>query len=324
VERRTLIGAALLSGLLPRTVNAQPSRVRRIGFLGNANPASGASSLDALRRGLNELGWVDGQTVKFESRWADSQPERLSALLDDYVRNNVDLIVVSGPAAIAAAKRATEAIPVVFVVLVDPVTMGFAQSLARPGGNMTGLGSHFEELVTKQLQLLKETVPKLSRVAFLRRPEGAPVLLAAARAAARSLGITERTFTYAGLSDLESAFKVAHDEHVGAVHVLPSPYISPALRARLFELTTQYRMPACYELRSYVQAGGLMSYGPNIDEMFRRAAGYVDRIFKGASPAELAIERPERFELLINLKTASAIGLTIPPSVLQRADELIQ
>jgi putative tryptophan/tyrosine transport system substrate-binding protein len=327
MDRRTLISStAVFFGLAPLAPAAQAARSPRIGFLSNGSPAAGPgpSSLAALREGLRQLGWVDGQNIAFELRWAEGNPDRLLALAAELVQAKVDVIVVAGPSAIDAAQRATRTIPVVFVVLIDPVNMGFVRSLARPGGNMTGLGSHFEELVTKQLQLLKEAVPKLSRIALLRRPESAPSLLAAAQAAARSLGLAARTLTFSGIADLEKAFESAREERVGAVHVLPSPFIAGAQRTRLIELAARYRLPACYELKGYVLDGGLMSYAPNIDEMFGRAASYVDRILKGASPGDMPIERPARFELVLNLKTAAALGLTIPQSLLQRADEVIR
>jgi len=207
--------------------------------------------------------------------------------------------------------------------LTDPVTAGFVKSLARPGGNMTGLASEFEELITKQLQLLKETVPSLSRVALLHSRDSEPSVLGAAESATRSLGLKAQTLTVARVAEFENAFKMARGERVGAISVLPSPYFD-AQHARLIELAAQYRLPACYEFRNFVQDGGLMSYGPNINEMFGRAANYVDRILKSAKPGDLAIERPAKFEFVINLKTAKGLGLTIPQSLLLRADEVIR
>jgi putative ABC transport system substrate-binding protein len=324
MDRRTFIGAvASLLGTAPRIANGQPAGPPRIGFLGNGNATTGASQLEAFRRGLRTLGWIEGQSVKFEYRWAEGNSDRLPALVTELVQAKVDVIVLSGPLAMAAAQKATTTIPVVFVVLIDPVTMGFVRSLARPGGNMTGLASQFEELITKQLQLLKEAVPNLSRVALLRHSEASKAILSAAESAARSLGLVARTLTVAGVAELENAFKVARSERVGAIHVLPSPYLG-AERARVIELAARYRLPAFYELKLYVQDGGLMSYGPSINDLYGRSASYVDRILKGANPGDLAIERPARFELVINLKTAAALGLTIPQSLLQRADEVIQ
>jgi len=324
MDRRTFFTAApALVGAPPFITEAQPVKVPRIGFLSNADPTTGASQLEAFRRGLRELGWIDGQTFIMEYRWAEGRPERLPGLVADLVRAKVDVIVLSGPLAIAAAQNETKTIPVVFVLLVDPVTMGFVPSLARPGGNMTGLASHFEELITKQLQLLKEALPGLSRVALLRHSEVTSSILTAAESAARSLGLVARTLTVTRESEFESAFKAARNDRLGAMHVLPSPYLG-AQRARLIALAAQYRLPAFYEFKIFVQDGGLMSYGPSVDDLYGRSASYVNRILKGANPGDLAIERPARFELVINLKTANALGLTIPKAVLLRADHVIQ
>jgi putative tryptophan/tyrosine transport system substrate-binding protein len=323
-DRRTFIGAAAACfAAQPLALAAQPARVPRVGILNNGFASSVSPQFSAFRDGMRSLGWIEGERVVFESRWAEGRPERIPALIDELVRAKVDVIVVSGPGAINAAKRATTRIPVVFLLLVDPVSMGFVQSLARPGGNLTGVSSQFEELITKQLQLLKEAVPGLSRVAMLRHAEGAQAILQSALDAARRLGLEARPLTVTGVGDLESAFKQARGERVGAVQVLPSPYLG-AQRAALIDVAARYRLPAIYELRFYALDGGLMSYGPNIDRMWVRAASYVDRILKGAKPGDLAIEQAERFDLVINLKTAAALGIIIPPSLLQRADEVIQ
>jgi putative ABC transport system substrate-binding protein len=301
----------------------QPIGAPRVGYLGNGKSTALSAQLEAFRRGLRELGWIEGQSVTIDYRWAEGNPDRLPALFGELVQAKVNVIVLAGAAAIRAAKEARSAIPTVFVSLADPVTLGFVPSLARPGGNMTGVASEFEELATKQLQLLKEAVPKISRVALLHRPEIAPAVLTAAEASARRLGLTVRTLKVAEVAELENAFKKARSERAGAIQVLPSPYFN-AQRARLAELAARYRLPAVYEFRNYVEDGGLMSYGPSIDEMFHRTASYVDRILKGAQPGDLPIERPTKFELVINLRTAKALGLTIPPSVLLRADQVIQ
>ena len=323
MDRRTFIGAAAaLLGSSPPIAGAQ-TRKPVIGFLGNANATTGASQLDALRLGLRDLGWIEGQNLTIVYRWADGHPERFPALVADLVQAKVDVIVLSGPQSMRAAQKATRTIPVVFVLLVDPVVMGFAQSLARPGGNMTGLASQYEELIPKQMQLLKEALPKLSRIAFLRHSEATPSIVAAAESAARTLGIVTRILIVTAEAEFESAFKTARSERIDAVHVLPSPYLG-ARRARLIELAARYRLPACYEFSLFVRDGGLMSYGPSLDDLYGRSASYVDRILKGANPGELAIERPARFELVINRKTAAALGLPIPQSLLSRADALIQ
>ena len=323
MDRRAFVGAAVVFlGASSFAARAQPAKVPRIGFVSNGDPKAGAPAVDALRRGLRELGWIEGHNLAIEYRWAEGRPERLPQLVAELVQSKVDLIVLSGVQAIRAAQQATTTIPIVFVVLVDPVAMGFVRSLARPGGNMTGLASQFEELITKQLQLLKETVPNLSRVALLRHSEATPSILTAAESAARSLGLIARTLTVTGEHEFEVAFKAAQADRVGAIHVLPSPYIG-AQRARVIELAARYRLPAFYELRLYVEDGGLMSYGPSTNDLYGRSASYVDRILKGAKPGDLAIERPAKFELVINRKTAAALGLPIPQSLIQRADAVI-
>jgi putative tryptophan/tyrosine transport system substrate-binding protein len=324
MDRRTFIGSgAVFLGTAPLAGEAQPAKLRRIGFLGNGNPTTMSSQQEAFGRRLREQGWIEGQTVTIEYRWADGNPDRLPALVAELVQAKVEVIVLSGTPAIRAAQRATSTIPIVFVVLADPVTSGLVPSLARPGGNMTGLASQYEELITKQLQLLKEALPTLTRVALLHHSEIPPALLRAARTTARSLNLTERTLNVAGVAGFENAFKMARSERVGAIHVLPSPYLA-AQRKRLIELAAQYQLPAFYELRDYVKDGGLISYGPSITEMFGRSASFVDRILNGAKPGDLAIERPSRFELAINLKTAAALGLAVPQSLLHQADEVIQ
>jgi putative ABC transport system substrate-binding protein len=258
-----------------------------------------------------------------ESRWAEGIPDRLPALVAELVQAKVDVIVLSGSPAIRAARRATSTIPVVFVSLADPVTLGVVASLARPGGNMTGVASQFEELATKQLQLLKETVPKISRVALLHHAEIAPTVLSEADTAARRLGLTARAVKVGGRGDFESAFMTVRSERAEAIHVLPSPFFN-AHRGDLIELIAKHRLPAMFEFKDYVQDGGLMSYGPSIAAMHRGMASYVDRILKGARAGDLPIERATSFELAIHLRTAKALGLTIPPSVLTQATEVLQ
>jgi putative tryptophan/tyrosine transport system substrate-binding protein len=324
MDRRTFIGVgAVFLGTAPLVAEAQRARPRQIGFLGNGNLTTMSSQQEAFRHSLRELGWIEGKTVTIEYRWAEGNPDRLPALVHELVHAKVDVIVLSGTPAIRAAQRATSTIPIVFVVLADPVTSGLVPSLARPGGNITGLASQFEELITKQLQLLNEAVTNLTRVALLHHSEIPPAILTAAEIAARTLGLATRTLNVAGIAGFENAFKMARSERMGAIHVLPSPYFG-AQRPRLIELAAQYRLPACYEFRDYVQEGGLLSYGPSITEMFGHSARFVDRILRGAKPGDLAIERPPKFELAINLKTAAALGLAIPQSLLQRADNVIR
>lgn len=276
---------------------------------------------EAFRQGLRELGWTEGQTLTIEYRWAYGDAQRVPALAAELVRLKVDVIVTTGTHPIRVVKEATSTIPVVFIVLVDPVASGLVTSFARPGGNLTGLASQFEDLITKQPQLLKEALPAVPRIALIHRPE-APGLVSAAEKAARNVGFSVRTFKVSDASQYENAFRIAQRERCGAILVLPSPIFS-SQRAQLIELAAKYRLPAIYEFKEFVQDGGLMSYGPNMTRMFRGAASYVDRILRGARPGDLPIERPTTFELAINLKTAKTLGLTIPPSVLGRADQLI-
>jgi putative ABC transport system substrate-binding protein len=241
----------------------------------------------------------------------------------ELVRARVDVIVLSGTPAIRTARAATSTIPLVFVSLADPIQLGFVASLARPGGNATGLASQFEELVTKQIELLKKTLPRLSRVALLHHTQTAAAVVSEAERAVGRLGLKARTLKVAGVAEFESAFATWRSEGVEALHVLPSPFLN-ANRRRLIELAAQHRLPAIYEFKDYVEDGGLMSYGPNITEMFRGLAGYVDRILRGVRPGDLPVERATKFELALNLRTARALGLTIPQSVLAIADDVIQ
>jgi ABC-type uncharacterized transport system substrate-binding protein len=231
---------------------------------------------------------------------------------------------VAGVPALRAAREATTTTPIVMgAFLIDPVSAGFVKSLARPGGNITGVASQYEDIVTKQVQLLSEMLPKLSRLFVLRHTSSPAVTANAAAVAAEKLGLKVRVLTVNDVAEYEGAFRTARNAGGQAVHVLPSPVFN-AHRQQLIDLAARYRLPAAYEFREYVQDGGLVSYGLSAPEMFRRAASYVDRILKGAKPADLPVERPTKFELVINLKTAKALGLTIPQSLLIRADQLIE
>jgi len=298
----------------------------RIGFLRNADAKSATEPLEAFLQGLHELGWIEGQTITMEYRWANGQAERLPELATELVRGKSDIIIVSGGIGVQAARQATSRVPIVIAaILVDPVSAGFVASLAQPGGNITGLASQYEDVVTKQVQLLAEAVPGLSRLVFLGYKgirAGAGVQTTAATAAG-TLGLKTRLLEVREVADFEGAFRAAREGRAQAIHVLPSPFFN-AHRRVLINSAARYGLPAMYEFREYVQDGGLMSYGASLPDMYRRAASYVDRILKGAKPGDLPIERPTKFELVINLKTAKALGLTIPPSVLGRADELIQ
>jgi putative ABC transport system substrate-binding protein len=327
VKRRQLIGAmavGLLAG--PLSGAAQPSgrTPARVGFLGFASPSMQARSFDAFRQGLRDLGWIEGQNVTIESRWAEGDLERLPALAAELVRLNVDVIVTGGSAAVRAVQQATRTIPIVSgAVLVDPVAGGFAESLARPGGNYTGLASQYEEIVTKQVELLREVVPRLSRLAILHHTSVAPLTAKAAAAAADRLGLRAQILEVRQVAHFEGAFGTARRQRAQALLVLPNPGFN-AHRPTLVALAASHRLPALYEQREFVTDGGLMSYGVDIAAMYGRAASYVHRILNGAKPGDLPIERAAKFELVVNLRTARALDLTIPPAVLARADALIQ
>ena len=312
---------------VPLAADAQQAGTakRQIGFLGNADAAAAAGALEAFRQGLRDLGWVERQTITIEYRWAKGRLDRLQTLVDELVRLKSDVIVVSGVQAVRAAHEATKTIPIVVAaLLIDPVSGGFVSSLAHPGGNITGLASQYEDIVTKQVQLLTETVPGLSRLVMLHHdPGGTESTAPYAVSAAQKIGLKAQILEVKEATEIERVFRSARDWHAQAVHVLPSPFFN-ANRRLLVNVAERYRLPALYEFSEYVQDGGLMSYGADLPVMFRRAASYVDRILKGAKPSDLPIERPTKYELVINLKTAKALGLTIPPLVLERADQVIE
>ena len=288
-----------------------------------------ASTLqEAFRQGLRDLGYVEGRNLVIEYRDAEGKVERLPALAAELVALKVDVIVASGTLAALAAKQATRTLPIVFSPAADPVASGLVTSLARPGGNVTGLSLLNSELVGKWLEQLKQAIPGVSRVAVLWQP-GAfgerteKDMLKGAEVAARALGVQLQFVEARGPEDFDRAFSDMTRARAGALTVLGSTmFVSE--RRRLVDLAAKNRLPAVYNVREFVDAGGLMSYGPNLADLFRRAATYVDKILKGAKPGDLPVEQPTKFELVINLKTAKALGLTIPQSVLVRADEVIQ
>ncbi len=326
---RFAIAAVLLLLATPfAAVTAQPrEKVPRVGYL---NPGSSSDPLrlrrfDAFRQGLRELGYVDGQNIAIESRWADGKYDRYPALAADLVRLKVDVIVAQSGAATQAVQQATRTIPIVMSLVIDPVGIGLVASLARPGGNVTGTSFMGPDLVGKQLQLLKEVVPKVSRVALLRNPANpaSALGLREAEATARALGVRLQALEARNPQEIDSAFAAMTRERAGALVIFPDPIFGNQ-RRQIAELAAKRRLPAIHGgLPEYAEAGGLMVYSPNILDLKRRAATYVDKILKGAKPADLPVEQPTKFELVINLRTAKAIGLTIPPSLLQRADQII-
>jgi putative ABC transport system substrate-binding protein len=326
VNRRTfLCGLALGAVVAPLAVDGQHTAKApaRIGFIGNSDPKTWAPSVEAFSQGLRDLGWNEGQNVSIEYRWAEGNVDRFPKFAAELVRLKVDVIVAAGIPALRAVQRATNSIPIVSaVLLVDPVSVGLVASLGRPGGNITGLVSQYEEIITKQVQFLREAVPNLSRLVLLRHASMDTVTDRAATATAEDVGLKVQIVEVGEVIQFESAFRKARDDGAQAILVLPSPIFN-AHRHALIRLAASYRLPAFYEFKEYVQDGGLMSYGPSIPEMYRRAASYVDRVLRGAKPGDLPIERPTKFELVIHMKTAKGLGLTIPPSLLLRADQII-
>ena len=323
MDRRAWLVGSL--GLLaaPLDADAQPAgRNPRIGILRPGSPPD--PLLDAFRQGLRELGYEEGRNISIEYRWAEGRDERFPGLAADLVRLKVD-VIVAGAGAVEAAKHATTTIPIVMPVSNDPVRVGLVASLARPGGNVTGLTSLSGQLPGKWMELLKETLPRVSRVAVLWDAAGDPSQVTTSEAAARSLGVRLQMLKVGDrTAGFEPAFAEARKNDTGALIVLGSPFIY-GHRARLVELAAKYRLPTIYPQREFViGAGGLMSYGADYRHQFRRAATYVDKILKGAKPADLPIEQPTKFELVVNLKTAKALELAIPSSVLARADEVIE
>ena len=328
IARRTFLagaGAVLLAAPLAAAAQ-QAGKVHRIGYLTAGSVTANPHVLEAFRQGLRELGWVEGQNIVIEYRSAEGRFDRLPELAAELVRLKVDVVVAAPTPAALAAKHATGTVPIVGVSLTDPVGLGFIASLARPGGNVTGVSySVGTDIFGKDLELLKEAVPKVRRVAVLSNPDGPsqPLTIRNIKGAAQSLGLQLQLLEARGPGDFDGAFAAMARERVGALLVVTDPVFIPH-RARLVKLVAKNGLPSIFTQRADVEAGGLMSYGPDFADLYRRAATYVDKILKGAKPADLPIEQPTKFELVINLKTAKALGLTIPPSLLQRADEIIQ
>jgi putative ABC transport system substrate-binding protein len=328
VRRREFIILLASATACPLAAYAQQQagKVPRIGFLLVTSPSDRPSLLDAFRRGLRELGWVEGQNIVIDYRFAEGRLDWLPDLAAELIRLKVDVIVSFGTQGVTAAKNATETIPIVMIGVRDPVGTGLIASLARPGGNVTGVsGSAGLEIVAKQLELLKETVPKAHRVAILSNPANAYHQLAIreVNVAAQSLGVQLQLLEARGPNEFDGAFAAMAKERVGALLVV-SDVIFNNHQTLLADLAARSRLPAAYGVRESVEAGGLMSYGTSFLDLHRRSAAYVDKILKGAKPADLPVEQPTKFELVINLRTAKTLGLTIPPTLLSRADEVIE
>jgi putative ABC transport system substrate-binding protein len=323
-----LVTLALSILVAPLAANAQePTKVYRIGRLAPGTP--GHPYTEVYRQALHELGYVEGHNLVIEYRWAEGHDERLPDLAAELVRLKVDVIVPSGGnAAIRAAQHATSTIPIVMVGASDPVAAGFVANLARPGGNITGLSALSPEILGKRLEILKESMPQSTRVAVLANPGSAPTLssttTSALTVAAQALGLQLHIVELRHAEELDDSFAAMTRAGADALYVLGDSRLLDGLRGRIAELAAQHRLPAMYTWRMYVDAGGLMSYGVSLAERYQRTAVYVDKILKGAKPADLPVEQPTKFELVINLKAAKALGLTIPPTMLFLADEVLQ
>jgi ABC-type uncharacterized transport system substrate-binding protein len=316
--------AVLFALCLPAEAQ-QPTKIPRIGYLTGVSLSADSPRIEGFRQGLRELGYVGGKNIIIEYRYADGKFDRLPALAAELVRLKVDVIVTAGATNTRAAKEATTTIPIVMAQDPDPVGSGFVASLARPGGNITGLSSLTADLSGKRLELLKEILPKLSRLAVLgtSASPGMVQQLKETELAAGAFGMQFQFLDILDPKDIEAEFRAATKWRADAVLVLRGPVLT-SQRTQVVELAVKSRLPATYPETEYVEAGGLMSYGVSNIDLFRRAATYVDKILKGAKPADLPVERPTKFELIINLKAAKQIGLTIPPSVLARADKVIK
>ena len=303
----------------------QLGKITRIGYLAAGKASSQASQLEDFRQGLRELRYIDGKNIVIEPRYAEGKFDSLPALAAELVALKVDIIVTAGPTATGPAKEATATIPIVMAFDSDPVGSGFVTSLARPGGNITGLSSVSAELNGKRLELLKETVPRLSRVAVFGTSNnpGNTQALNDLELPARTFGVKVQSLDIQNANDIETAFRAARKERADAVLVLNSP-VFPSHRTQMVGLAAKNRLATMFFSPAFVDGGGLMSYGVRTSDLFRRAATYVDKILKGAKPGDLLVEQPKKFELVINLKAAKQIGLTIPPNVLARADKVIR
>ena len=303
----------------------QPAKIPRIGVLVTARAANATPRIQALQQGLREVGYLAGKSIVIEYRYAEGKPETLPERVDELIRLNVDLIVTDTSNAIDAAKNATKTIPIVFTVAIDPVGDGQVSNIARPGGNLTGLAILAPELNGKRLELLRETLPKLSRVAFFTRIDSrlGKQRFNDAEAAAKALGLQLHFLGAKGADDLKDVFDTAKRIGIQALMTNPSTFLVTN-RIRVIELAAKYKLPAIYPGTEYTEAGGLLSYGPDLNDNWRRAASYVDKILKDAKPGDLPVEQPRKFELVINLKTAKQINLIIPPNVLARADRVIR
>jgi putative tryptophan/tyrosine transport system substrate-binding protein len=320
-----LLATVFLTTALPAMAQ-QTTKIPRIGYLTAGSLSAQSARIKAFRQGLSELGYVEGKNIVIEWRSAERKLDRLPALAAELVRLRVDVIVTAGPIPTRSAKEATVTLPIVMTQDTDPVGNGFVASLARPGGNITGLATLRPELSGKQLELLKEIIPKLSRVAVFGTSifPGNAQALKEIELAAKAFGVQLQYLDVLDSKDIETAFRTASKGRAEAVLMMVTGGVANSQRPQIAELAVKSRLPAIYRNREDVEAGGLMTYGVNVNDLDRRAATYVDKILKGAKPADLPVEQPIKFEFIVNLKAAKQIGLTIPPNVLARADKVIR
>ena len=322
---KATIQLALAALLLALTIPAQAQQAKKVPRIGYLRFIEFPAYDAAFRNGLSDLGYVERENIQVEYRFAGGSLARLAEFAAELVSLKVDVIVAGSTQSIDAAKRATKTIPIVFPVTFDPVESGFVASLARPGGNLTGLSTVNPDAAAKRVELLKEVLPQISRLAVLRNPinSGSQFPLKETEAGAKQLGIRLQTLEARSPEELEGVFRLATSERAGALIVIVDALFN-AEQQRISELALRHRLPTMFDSTQYVEAGGLISYGANLSDLFRRAATYVDKILKGAKPGDLPVEQPTKFDLVINLKTAKQIGVTIPPQVLARADKVIK
>ena len=318
----TLVGG--VSAVWPLAARAQQPKPPIIGYLGATTPAAQKQWVDAFLGGLGELGWIEGRTVAIEYRWGEGRSERTAEVAAELVQSKVNVILAGGTEPAVAAKKATAVIPIVFGLAGDPVGIGLFATLARPGGNVTGLSAQGSDLAGKRLEILRELIPNSRRLAILANPEypGLKTEMSELQAAARKLGLDVTTHEIRQAEDIAPVFDTLSGR-VDAIYSVGDPLLN-SLRVRICTLALRTRLPTIFLQREYVDAGGLVSYGPNIPSMFRRAADYVDKILRGAKPGDLPVEQPTKFDFVINLMTARALGLTVPQTLLATADEVIE
>ena len=325
MRRREVIAGLASAAAMPFAARAQSGAVRKLGFLGVSSPSAQSQWTAAFVQRLRELGWIEANNIVIEYRWAEGRTERFPEIVAEFVRLNVDAIVTAGTAATLAAKRASSTIPVVFATAGDPVATGLVASLARPGGNVTGLSNQAHDLAAKRMEIIREVLPGFSRLAILANV-GSPLAvlqMAEAKAAAGTLGIAVATLEIRKGDDIGPALEEAIRSRAEAFYVVNEP-LAFNHRARIAALALQARMPTMHDIREHVEAGGLMSYGPNFPDLYRRAASHTDKILRGTKAADIPVEQPTKFDLIINAKTAKAIGVNAPPMLLARADEVIE